>query len=129
VRVGGPQHRWFLEQLVTLRDDERTRLGYVTRVALDAANGLALELKCWPGTPRSLAVRPQTSAFSEDPPLPVLELCESPDEHATLIVPPRTFAPARLLRSMDTGPERNFKLIKLLQRGADFERVAFEESH
>ncbi len=128
VRVGGPQHRWFLEQLVTLRDDERTRLGFVTRVALDVSGGLALELKCWPGTPRSLAVRPQTSAFSEDPPLPALELCESPDELATLVVPPRTFAPARILRSMVAGPERNFKLTKLLQRGADFERVAFEES-
>jgi hypothetical protein len=73
-------------------------------------------------------VRPQSSAFSEDPPLPVIELCESPDEPATLIVPPRTFAPGRLLRSMDSGPERKFKLTKLKLRGADFERVAFEET-
>ena len=32
------------------------------------------------------------------------------------------------LKSMDTGPERTYKLTRLLQRGADFERVAFEEA-
>lgn len=127
-RVGSAHHRWFLEQLVTLRDDERTRLAFVTRVALDTSGGLAIELKLWPGSLRTVAVRPQSSAFSEDPPLPVIELCESPDERASLIVPPRTFAPGRQLRSMDSGPERRFKLAKLLQRGADFERCAFEET-
>ena len=73
-RVGAAQHRWFLEQLVTLRDDERTRLAQVTRVALDGGGGLAIELKLWPGSPRTVAVRPQSSAFSEDPPLPAIEL-------------------------------------------------------
>jgi hypothetical protein len=33
-----------------------------------------------------------------------------------------------MMRSMDNGPERKFRLTKLLQRGGDFERVAFEES-
>jgi hypothetical protein len=69
-----------------------------------------------------------SSAFSEDPPMPLIELVESPDEPASVIVPPRTFNPGRQLRSMNAGPERVFKLTKLLQRGADFERVAFEES-
>ena len=49
-------------------------------------------------------------------------------EPASLVVPPRTFNAGRVLRSMDTGPERKFRLTKLLQRGGDFERVAFEES-
>jgi hypothetical protein len=127
-RIGIAHHRWFLEQLVTLRDDERTRLAFVTRVALDDSGGLAIEIKLWAGSLRTAAVRPQSSAFTEDPPLPVVELCESPDEPSSLIVPPRTFAPGRQLRSMDSGPERRFKLMKLLQRGADFERCAFEES-
>jgi len=127
-RVGTAHHRWFLEQLVTLRDDERTRIAHVTRVALDASGSLAIEIKIWPGAPRTVAVRPQSSAFSEDPPLPTVELCESPDEPASLIVPPRTFTPGRQLRSMDSGPERRFKLTKIVQRGADYERCAFEES-
>jgi hypothetical protein len=33
-----------------------------------------------------------------------------------------------MFRSMDPGPERKYRLTKLVQRGGDFERVAFEES-
>jgi len=127
IRVGSAHHRWFLEQLVVLRDDERTRLGVVTRVALSPSGQLAMEFKPWPGMPRAIAVRPMASAYSEDPPLPLLELVESPEEPASAIVPPRTYAPGRVLRSMESGPERRFRLTKLVQRGADFERVAFEE--
>jgi len=125
-RIGSPHHRWFLEQLVVLRDDERTRLGIVTRVALGPNGQLAMDFRPWPGMPRALAARPMASAYSEDPPLPVLELVESPEEPASLVIPPRTFAPGRVLRSMESGPERRFKLTKLILRGADFERVAFE---
>jgi hypothetical protein len=126
-RVGSAHHRWFLEQLVVLRDDERTRLGVVTRVALSPNGQLAMDFKAWPGMPRAIAVRPMASAYSEDPPLPLLELVESPEEPASVVVPPRTFAPGRVLRSMESGPERRFKLTKLILRGADFERCAFEE--
>jgi hypothetical protein len=97
-------------------------------VTFDAGGALSIELKAWPGNPRTFAVRPMSSAFSEDPPMPAIELQESPDEAPTLVVPPRTFTPARQLRSMNPGPERVFKLTKLVQRGADFERVAFEET-
>ena len=126
-RNGGSAHRWFLDQLVTLRDDERTRLGCITRIALDADGVLSAGVRLWAGNPRTFAVRSLQSAFSEDPPMPLIELVESPDEPASLVVPPRTFAPGRLLRSMNAGPERRFRLTKLLQRGGDFERVAFEE--
>ena len=37
-------------------------------------------------------------------------------------------SPSRGLRSLDAGPERKFRLTRLLQRGSDFERVAFEET-
>ena len=60
--------------------------------------------------------------------MPALMLGAVDDEPASLIVPPRTFNPSRMLRSMDTGPERKFRLTKLLQRGGDFERVAFDET-
>jgi hypothetical protein len=32
------------------------------------------------------------------------------------------------MRSIESGPERKFRLTKLLQRGGDFERVSFEET-
>ncbi len=122
------RYRWFLDQLVVVRDEERTRLGYVTRVAVSPPSELALSLALWPGQPRSIAVRPTSIAFAEELPLPALMLAATEDEPASLIVPPRTFNAGRMLRSMDTGPERKFRLTKLVQRGGDFERVAFEES-
>jgi hypothetical protein len=122
------QYRWFLDQLVVVRDEERTRLGYVDRVAVAPPSELALSLSLWPGQPRSIAVRPTSIAFAEELPMPALLLSATEQEAASLIVPPRTFNPGRMLRSMDTGPERKFRLTKLLQRGGDFERVAFEES-
>jgi hypothetical protein len=127
-RSAGTAHRWFLDQLVTLRDDERTRLGHITRISLDADGVLAANVRLWPGNPRVMAGRSLLSAFSEDPPIPLIELVASPEEPASLLVPPRTFTAGRQLRSMNSGPERRFKLVKLLQRGADFERVAFEEN-
>ncbi len=121
-------YRWFLDQLVVVRDDERTRLGYVTRVAFGAPGEFALSLALWPGQPKTIAVRPISIAFNEELPMPALFLSATDKEASSLIVPPRTFNPGRMMRSMDPGPERKFRLTKLLQRGGDFERVAFEES-
>ena len=75
-----------------------------------------------------MAARPMSSAFSEELPLPAILLAATDEEPSTMILPPRTFNPGRALRSTDTGPERKFRLTKLLQRGGDFERVAFDES-
>jgi hypothetical protein len=122
------QYRWFLDQLVVVRDDERTRLGYVNRIAVAPPNEVAMSLSMWPGQPRSIAIRPTSIAFAEELPLPALLLSATDHEPASLVVPPRTFNAGRVMRSMDNGPERKFRLTKLLQRGGDFERVAFEES-
>jgi hypothetical protein len=128
LRRDATHYRWFLDQLVVVRDDERTRMGYVTRVAQGGPGELALSLQLWPGQPRSVAVRPASIAFTEELPLPALMLAATDEEPVSLVVPPRTFNPGRMLRSMDAGPERKFRLTKLLQRGGDFERVAFDES-
>ncbi len=127
-RVGGAQHRWHLEQLVILRDDERVRCGYVTRVALDGHGDLSVTMKLWAGAPTAIAVRPMTTMLSEDPPIPGILIGPTPDEKATIITPPRTFNAGRVLRSIDSGPERRLRLTRLLRRGADFERVAFDET-
>ena len=36
--------------------------------------------------------------------MPALLLAETPDDKPTLILPPRTFNPGRVLRSLDPGP-------------------------
>jgi hypothetical protein len=127
-RTSNSQHRWMLEQLVVVRDEERVRLGYATRVALDAHGEIGVSLRFYSGPPRALSVRPLTTAVTEDPPIPAIMLGETPDDKESLVLPPRTFNPSRVLRTLDAGPERRFRLTRLLQRGADFERVAFEES-
>jgi len=128
LRRDATRYRWFLSQLVVVRDDERTRLGYVTRIATTLPSELAMSLALWPGQPRSIALRPTSIAFAEELPVPALMLSAIDEEPASLVVPPRTFNAGRLLRSMDTGPERKFRLTRLAQRGGDFERVLFEES-
>jgi hypothetical protein len=127
-RPAGTRHRWALDQLVTVRDEERVRVGCITRVAQDVHGELALSMRLWSATPRAIAVRPLTTAVTEDPPLPALMLGETPDDKPSLILPPRSFNPSRVLRSLDSGPERRFRLTRLIHRGVDFERIAFEET-
>ena len=127
-RADDGRYRWSLEQLVVVRDDERTRLGHVSRVARDVDGKLSLSLKLWPGTPRALTMRAVATSMAEEPPLPAILLAESPEDRATLIMQPRAFTPGRVLRSTDGGQERKFRLTRLVQRGADFERVAFDDT-
>jgi hypothetical protein len=127
-RADQSHYRWSLDQLVVVRDPERTRLGWVSRVARAGSGDLALMLKLWDGTPRALTLRPQSGAYSEEAPIAALLLAETPDDRPSLIMQPRAFTPGRQLRSIDGGAERRFRLVKLLHRGADFERVAFEDA-
>jgi hypothetical protein len=127
-RTADALHRWSLDQLAIARCDGRIRVGFVTRVAFDAPADLELRLRLWTGVPQAIALRPLSAAGSDDTPLPVLLLDETSDDKAFLVLPPRTFNPSRVLRSVDVSSERRFRLVRLLQRGSDFERVAFEET-
>jgi len=121
-------YRWALDQLVVVRDAERLRLGWASRVVRDGSGEIAMTIKLWTGSPRALTLRPQSGAYADEPPLAGILLGETPDDRPTLIMQPRAFTPGRLLRSIDGGLERRFRLTKLLHRGADFERVAYEEA-
>ena len=122
------QHRWSLEQFAIARRDGQVRVGFVTRVALGTSASLALSLRLWPGTPTAVALLPLSAAGSEEVPLPGLILAAALEDQACIVLPPRSFNPSRVLRSLDPAHERRFRLTRLLQRGADFERVAFEET-
>ena len=130
VRMADAGQRWALDQLVVVRggDPATLRLGYVTRLAQGTDGGFAAGMRLWSGTPKAISVRPLTTAPTEDPPLPALLMPETPEDKACLILPPRTFNPGRMLRTIDTGHERRFRLARLLKRGVDFERVAFDET-
>ena len=127
VRECDARHRWILEQLVIARNDGQLRVGFVTRVALDAQGQLGLSLRLWSCAPGPMTLLPLSAAGTDDLPLPALLLGETPDDKACLLLPPRTFNPSRVLRTLDPGRERRFRLTRLLQRGFDFERAAFDE--
>ena len=97
--------------------------------ASHSASGIGYRtLRMWSGTPVAMALLPLSAASSDDPPLPALRLDETPDDKPCRVLPPRTFNPSRVLRSLDAGPDRRFRLTRLLHRGVDFERAAFEET-
>ncbi|MGE5169847.1 MAG: hypothetical protein ACM3JC_05685 [Rudaea sp.] len=124
--AGGGAYHWFLHELVVVRDDGQPRLGYVSRVAVEGDGAISLSLALWPGTPKVYAVRLVNPNRTEEPPVPALLLGETPGEETTLVLSPRAFVPNRVMRCDEPGPVRKFKLTRVVQRGADFERVAFE---
>jgi hypothetical protein len=128
VRKDPTHYHWRMDQLVIIGDGERDRASYVARVVCGEHGELAVTLRLWFGIPRALIARPASIAQSDNqPPVPALLLPETPDDKACLIVPSGTFNPSRVLRADDGGTERRFRLTRLLQRGVDFERFAFEE--
>jgi len=124
--ASGSAYHWFLDQLVVVREDAQTRLGHVSRIAVEADGAIALSLKLWPGDPKVYAVRLVNPNGTEEPPVAALLLAESPEEPATLVMSPRAFVPNRVMRCDEPGPVRKLKLVRIVQRGGDFERVAFE---
>jgi hypothetical protein len=122
---GGSYH-WFLDQLVVIREDSQTRLGYVSRLAVEQDGGMALTVKLWPGDPKVYAVRLVNPNGTEEAASAALLLAESPEEPATLVMSPRSFVLNRVMRCDEPGPVQKFKLLRIVQRGGDFERVAFE---
>lgn len=122
----GGNYHWFLDQLVVVREDAQTRLGYVSRIAVEQDGAIALSLKLWPGDPKVFAVRLVNPNGTEEMPAAALLLAESPEEPATLVMSPRAFVLNRVMRCEEPGPVQKFKLVRIVQRGGDFERVAFE---
>ena len=86
------RYRWFLDQLVVVRDDERTRLGYVTRVAVTPPDELAMSLVALAGT--AALDRASARRRSRSPRSRRCRRSCSPRRRTSppsLVVPPRTF--------------------------------------
>ena len=78
---------------------------------------------CGPGRRTSVAVRPHTTIAGRGTADAGADARPRRRRRSPVsLLPPRTFNPSRMLRSIDVGPERQFRLTRLLQRGADFER-------
>ena len=120
-------YHWFLDQLVAVREEGELRLGHVSRVAVAADGGVELALRLWAGAPKVFAVRLVNPNRTEEPAVPAMLLEATPEEPPTLVMSPRAALPNRVLRCDEPGPVRKLKLTHVVQRGGDFERVAFED--
>jgi len=125
-RVGPMRHRWFLDQLIVVRDPEQLRLGHATRVAHGEDGQMHLSVRLFLSSAQALTMRPTSGNSAEDLPFAAALLVGTNEEKASLILPPRTFSQGRVLRSSDPSGEKKWRLTCLLHRGGDFERVLFE---
>ncbi len=123
---GVSSYEWFLDQLVVVRYDGRVRLGYVSRLAVLGEGEIALSMRLWAGDPTTCSIRMVNQDRTEEPPAPALLLADSPEEPSTLVISPRAFNPGRIMRMEHDSSEQRVRLLRVFQRGGDFERVAFE---
>jgi cyclic-di-GMP-binding protein len=113
-------------ELIALRlaDAPGTLLGQV-RWLMVAENGeLHAGVKLLPGLPAATAVRPTGVNAQNEKYIPALSLGAVPalNSPASLVLPPGWFKPKRVIE-VSASPVR---LTELIERGSDFERVAFE---
>lgn len=101
----------------------------VVRWAQVADDHLAAGIQLLPGKPLPVAVRGTGVMATKEkyrpgfllPPVEALKL------PASIVLPPASYKPERIMETWADGTTRQFKLKAALDRGADFERAACEE--
>jgi cyclic-di-GMP-binding protein len=116
-------------ELIALRlaDAPGHLLGQV-RWLMVAENGeLHAGVKLLPGLPAATAVRPTGVNAQNEKYIPALSLGAVPalNSPASLVLPPGWFKPKRVIEVFDQSASP-VRLTGLIERGSDFERVAFE---
>jgi hypothetical protein len=128
-RASDPGRRFSHGQLMAVRpgDAKSFMLGQV-RWLMAARNGdLQAGLKLLPGIPSPIAARQlglnvQVPEFA---PALALAAVSALNSAPTLVLPIGWFKPARVIEIYTSAPAQ-VRLTELVERGADFERVAFE---
>ena len=117
-------HRWQLNQALIVRDPTgRIGCGYVSWLG-EVDDKLRIGIRLWPGEAGALIMRASTGVAAEEPAVPAIALPGIGREPSSLLLPLRYFQTGRRIETSG-APKRSFRLLKLLQRGADFERVAY----
>ena len=117
-------HRWQLNQLLIARDaNGRISCGYVSWLGEIGCN-LRIGVKLWPGEAGALIIRASTGVAADEPSVPSIALPGIGRDPSSLLLPPRYFQAGRRIETSGHG-KRSFRLLKSLQHGADFERVAY----
>jgi hypothetical protein len=129
-RAADPGKRVAHGQLIGVRpaDGRQFMLGQV-RWVMGAENGeLHAGVKLLPGVPSPLAARPTGLNVEAESWVPALGLTAVPalNAPASLIVAPGWYKPKRVIELHAEAPSK-VRLTEVMERGADFERVAYEQ--
>jgi hypothetical protein len=116
-------------QLVAIRRRSAAhfQLAVVQWMRLEQDGDLSVGLRLLPGIPHVTPLQPGAAALDDDASATAILLPAAPETRtpATLVLAPSSFEPGRELELL-SGTMRRVKLLRLLERGADFERVVFE---
>jgi hypothetical protein len=113
-----------LNQLLVVKDTNgRISCGTVSWLG-EIGETLRIGIRLWPGEPGALILRATSGVMRDEPAIPAVALPAVGREPSSLLLPLRYFQAGK--RVATTGPgKRSFRLVKSLERGADFERIAY----
>ncbi|HWD22994.1 MAG TPA: hypothetical protein VG591_07685 [Burkholderiales bacterium] len=127
--AGGSAKRYTHGQLVAVRpgDAKHYVLGQVRWLMVSVNGELHAGVKLMPGIAVATTARPTALNEKNARPFPALSLGAAPaaQSPASLVLPAASFRPKRVLEVAGDKP-LNVRLGEILERGVDFERVAYE---
>src|SRR5690606_36248755 len=116
-------------QLVAIRRRSAAhfQLAVAQWLRLEQDGGLSIGLRLLPGIAHLTRARPDGAVPAEQEPGAAILLPAAPEARtpATLVLAPNTFQAGRQL-VLSSGSPRRVTMLRLLEHGADFERVVFE---
>jgi hypothetical protein len=126
-----PGKRYAHGQLVAVRpaDAKTFMLGQVRWLMAGEAGDLHAGVKLLAGVPSAVSVRPtgvnvQSEKFVQAMALGAVAAINQP---TTLVIPTGWFKPKRVIE-LFTDTEHNVRLLEVVERGSDFERVTYEKA-
>jgi hypothetical protein len=128
LRDPGGVMRMTHNQLLGVRRDDNSRVGTVQWIRATSQNETTCGVRLFPGTPKPVRVRQAgpNSVTGQDYEYAFLTPAVTmPATPATVIVPAGWFQNGRLLEIREED-KRVIKLVKLIERGADYDRCAIE---
>jgi hypothetical protein len=127
--AGAGTKRYAHGQLLAVRTGQAGdyALAQVRWLMLATSGELHAGLRLIPGAPAATLARPIGMNEKNLRPLPALSLAAAAQSPASLVLPLGSFKPKRMLELALDKP-LNVRLTEILERGADFERAAYESS-
>jgi hypothetical protein len=124
---GGDTKRHSSGQLIVLRREgtQQFRLGQM-RWILQLQNGeIVSGIRLLPGLPAAIAVRSTGLNVANEKYMQALSLTQTESAPPTLVLPLGWYKPKRVVEVYVEAPART-RLLELLERGSDYDRVAYE---